>query len=298
MKALENLIALAKKKNRDQAVNVLAALKDLLGQGELLPSQRRLKAFSAQPPLLEALQHKTASAWKPGQPLPGQLEDVHLVFWAYEDWLKAKYFEIIRILEAWCNDEVSFVRARCLGYVYDLLTHKPEQEANLLRLLVNKLGDVDKKIASKASLLLLQLQSAHPLMKPIVISTIESDVIFRPRQNPHAQYYAIITLNQTVLSGKEELVAVKLLEIYFALFTTLLSARTEKDLPEPGKSSKIEEPQKAGGKVRRKGLTTRAKPKKVQASSGAEEEAREKMISAILTGVNRAFPYAGKDESM
>ena len=44
-----------------------------------------------------------------------------------------------------------------LGYVFDLLYHKPEQEQELLSQLVNKLGDPVKKVASKSVLFLLKL---------------------------------------------------------------------------------------------------------------------------------------------
>ncbi len=296
MKALERLLGLAKKRSRGQAVTALGALKDLLAQGALLPPQRRLKSFVTQPQLLQALHDAQTREWQPGQLLPGLLAEAHLVVWAFEDWLKSTYYQIIQLLEVWCNDEVEFARARALGYVYELLMHKPEQEANLLRLLVNKLGDTDKKIASKASFLLLQLQAAHPLMKPIIISTIETELVFRPRQSSHAIYYAVITLNQTVLSSREPHVAAKLLEIYFGLFTALLKDSRKDDASPQGKDSQTAVgPKNADPKGKDKG---KRKKDKKPLETQPEEDAREKIISAVLTGVNRAFPYAGNDETM
>ncbi|KAI9790269.1 MAG: hypothetical protein M1816_005294 [Peltula sp. TS41687] len=290
MKAFENLLTLAKKRNRGQAISALGALKDLLAQGEVLPATRKLRTFSNQPSLLEALQGPQAKNWKAGQALPGSLKDVHLVFWVFEDWLKSTYYEVIKLLEIWCNDEVEFARSRALGYTYELLTQKPEQEANLLRLVINKLGDLDRKIASKASFLLLQLQTEHPLMKPVIISNIESELLFRPRQSLHAKYCGVITLNQTVLSSKEEIVAVKLLEIYFALFVALFKE------PEEKKQAGHGEP-----KYAKKGRGKRgSKEKKKQADQAktAEEESMQKMISALLTGVNRAFPFTSSESTV
>ena len=297
MKALERLLGLAKKRSRGQAVSALGALKDLLAQGELLPSNRRLKPFASQPALLEALQDSQVRAWKPGQSLPGRLDKLHLLLWAFEDWLKSSYFQIIQLLEVWCNDEVEFARARALGYVHELLTQKPEQEVNLLRLLVNKLGDTDRKIASKASFLLLQLQSTHPLMRPVIISTMESELIFRPRQNPNAIYYAIITLNQTVLSAQEEHVAVKLLDVYFGLFGVLL--RPSRKEP-PYVQDATAGPKQRGNheKARKPRRDAATKVAHHETAIQVEDESREKIISAVLTGVNRAFPYSGSDETM
>ena len=177
MKAFENLLGLAKKKSRNQALMAVAALKDLLAQGLVLPGDRKLRAFGKQPCLLSALQGK-AMRWSNGEPLPIGLQRIHLVVWAFEDWLKRKYFELLQVLESWCGDEVEYARSRAVTYVWELLKDKPEQEENLLRLLVNKLGDTDRKIASRASYLLLQLEITHPAMKMVVTNSIESDCLF------------------------------------------------------------------------------------------------------------------------
>lgn len=276
MKALETLVGLAGKRSRAQAVEVLRALKDLFAQGSLLPSDRKLRAFAHQHTLAAAF-GKGGSNWSQELGLPGGLSEQHLILWAFEDWLKDLYFEVLKILESWCNDEIEFARSRAVSYVYELLKEKPEQESNLLRLLVNKLGDPNKKIASRTSYLILQLEAAHPLMKGTIISAIESELLFRPGQSQHAKYYAIITLNQTVLSGKEEQVAEKLLDIYFALFVSLLKPPDHlKSLPDRSKSRK---------------------PSRVSKHKGGlqEEELREKVISALLTGVNRAYPFTSSD---
>ncbi|GIC92024.1 RNA-binding ribosome biosynthesis protein MAK21 [Aspergillus udagawae] len=277
-KQLENLIGLGKKRSRAQAVEVLRSLKDMFAQGTLLPSDRRLKPFGNQPALMAAFQG-AGSRWSEGDPLPGGLQNSHLIMWAYEHFLKDQYFEVLKILEVWCNDEIEFSRSRAVSYVYELLKEKPEQEANLLRLLVNKLGDKARKIASRASYLLLQLEQAHPLMKPTIIKAVE-EVLFRPGQSQHAKYYAIITLNQTVLSLKEESVALKLLDIYFALFVALLKPVKDAKGKNQGKFSK--------GK-KGKGKDDPAK------SQAQEEEMRDKLVSAVLTGVNRAYPFTSSD---
>ena len=292
MKEMESLLALARKRSRDQAVNVLGALKDLFGPSNLLPSSRRLVEFDRQPGLSYFASSDSRKQWTLGSSLPSPITEMHLIHWAFEDWLKSIYFQVLKILESWCNDEVTFARIRAVEYISQLLRDKPEQEANLLRLLVNKLGDSDKKVASKTSFNILQVENTHPLMKPTIIGAVESDLLFRPGQSLHAQYYAAVTLNQTVLSAKEENVARTLLEIYFSLFLKLLAdpniAEQSKPVSESIKINKKGQIQGGGGPVGKKAL---AKQKKEQKSVAVEEDLREKLISAILTGVNRAVPY-------
>ena len=298
MKALESLVGLARKHSRAQAVEVLGALKDLFGPGNLLPSDRKLKAFASQPALI-AIFGPTEYQWTPNDPLPNQLSIVHLISWAYEDWLKKIFFDVLKILETWSNDEVVFARAKAVDYICQLLKEKPEQEANLLRLLVNKLGDSDKKISSKTSFNILQLETIHPLMKPIIISAIESNLLFRRGQSLHAKYYATITLNQTVLSGKEEEVARKLLDIYFSLFIMLFKSPDSSKVVATGANSTIinkkGEVQGGGGTAGKK--AQRRMTEKEKATS-VEDDLREKMLSAVFTGVNRAMPFTStNDES-
>ncbi|KAI9371395.1 CBF/Mak21 family-domain-containing protein [Aspergillus egyptiacus] len=281
-KSLENLISLGKKRSRAQAVDVLRSLKDMFSQGTLLPGDRRLRIFAHQPALIAAFQG-AGSKWSEGAPLPGGLQKSHLIVWAYEHFLKDQYFEMIKILEVWCNDEIEFSRSRAVSYVYELLKEKPEQEANLLRLLVNKLGDTSKKIASRASYLLLQLEQAHALMKPTIIKAVE-EVLFRPGQSQHAKYYSIITLNQTVLSVREEEVAVQLLDIYFALFVVLLK---------PTKAQKFNVGKKHGKGDKKRGKGDKNKGK--DNSEAQTEEMQDKLISAVLTGVNRAYPFTNSN---
>jgi len=281
-KTLETLLALSMKKSRSQAVAALAAIKDLLASGVVLPSDRKLKAFVKQAGL-------GSSA----------VTDLHLLVWAYEDWLKSFYFEVLKVLEGLCADQLEFARSLAVGYVWELLKEKPEQEANLLRILVNKLGDSDKKVSSKASFLLLQLQQTHPAMKPIIINAIESEVLFRPGNSTHAKYYAIITLNQTIISSRDLEVAKKLLDLYFAVFTGLLSKTRQSGNPTKTLASKKEMASTENGNVNGK-LSKKAKRRLEEAERQAQniEDLNAKLIAAVLTGVNRACPFSKIDDEL
>ena len=291
-KAFGSLLALGKKKSRNQALIALGALKDLLAQGSVLPANRKLRSFTKQPALLSALSEtKLIKNWKLGDRLPGRVQKIHLIYWAYEDWLKKTYLELLRALEVWCNDEIEFARSRALTFVWELLKERPEQEENLLRLLINKLGDKEKKISSRASYLLLQLQIHHPLMKGVIVSAIESDLLFRPGQSLHAKYYAVITLNQTVLSAKEKNVANKLIAIYFKLFAFLLAEPHRRDNTAPTlKRNSMNGPEHPRKK-------TKLKDKNKGDVQKCDNELNEKLMSQLLTGVNRAFRFAQTDDA-
>ncbi|CAF9923969.1 MAG: hypothetical protein GOMPHAMPRED_003504 [Gomphillus americanus] len=286
--ALDSLLALAKKRNRNQAVQVLRALKDLFGAGALLPSDRRLRYFVNQPGL-SRLSPKLFDHWYRTQKLPEPLLKEHVLLWAYEDWLKSIYFEIIKILEIWSNDEITYARLRSVDYIFDLLKEKPEQETNLLHLLINKLGDPDKQVASRVSSHLVQLQIPHPFMKSVIISAIEADILFKPGATWHGKYYAIITLNQTVLNSGQQDVVKRLLDIYFSLFLSLLSDRQggeTTNLVDKKSKSTAKKPT-AATKVNTK---TRGKP------IASDVELKEKITSGVLTGINRAFPYTSSND--
>jgi len=157
-----------------------------------------------------------------------------------------------------------FVRLKALTYIYELLKAKPEGEQNLLTLLVNKLGDQEKKIASKASHLLSLLLQEHPAMKLIVIKETER-LIFRVNASEKAKYYAIDFINQIVLSNspKDKSCANYLINIYFSVFEGLVSNSSHQEL-----------------------------------DAELKDGVNVKIMAGLLTGVNRAFPYTDTDQKI
>ncbi|KAJ6259515.1 Ribosome biogenesis protein NOC1 [Drechslerella dactyloides] len=278
-KTLESLLNLAKKKSRNQTIASLTAIKDLFANGTVLPSDRKLLPFGKQP-LAQLLAYEKANG-------ASQIFKAYLLLWSFEDWLKDFYFEVLKTLEIVANDEgVTWVRQKAVEMVFELLKQKPEGEVNLMRLLVNKLGDPDRKVASKTSHLLLQLMVAHPAMKSTIISSIESDALLKSSKNAHAKYYSIITLNQTILTRADDHVANQLLNIYFALFADILG-QTKAPPPKQVKP--------ADGKLSKKAKKRLDQDKK---DAALDEEHNSKLISGVLTGVNRAFPFASIDDDV
>ncbi|KAJ1744873.1 hypothetical protein LPJ58_006464, partial [Coemansia sp. RSA 1591] len=152
MKALGQLMQMVQKKNRREALLAVSSVKDLMASS-LLPSTRKLRHFADQP------LHATGAT------------NAHFIVWAFEDRLKRNYFDLIQVMETLSYDPLVHTRQNMVTYFEDLLEQKPEQEQNLLRLLVNKLGDKERQLAAKASYLVLKLLNIHPNMKHVVVRT-------------------------------------------------------------------------------------------------------------------------------
>ncbi|XP_076990111.1 CCAAT/enhancer-binding protein zeta [Tamandua tetradactyla] len=232
---VETLVSLVKKKgSKQQCLVALDTFKELLIT-DLLPDSRKLRIFSQHPfTKLEQLSSGNKDS-----------RDRRLILWYFEHQLKHLVAEFVQVLETLSHDSLAATKIRALTVAHELLCNKPEEEKALLVQVVNKLGDPQNRIATKASHLLETLLCKHPNMKGVVCSEVER-LLFRSNISPKAQYYAICLLNQMVLSNEESDLASKLITLYFCFFRTCIK---KKDI-------------------------------------------ESKMLSALLTGVNRAYPYA------
>lgn len=348
---LTQLLNLTKKKSRDEAVRAIRAVVDWLkggsgGAGTAGLPDRKLRWFAEQPGLRN-IAYARQQSQKAGQKQGGKHQegDEHLLLWAFEDWLKKWYFELLKNIETLSHDPLPFVRTQMTGFLAALLSSKPEQEQNLLRLLVDKLGDSEKTVSSRTSYHLLQILGQHPMMKNIVVKEVAA-LVLRPtgqaapiasatgagkkikfgengsgtsaskpsatagiRSGDHSRYYGIITLNQIMLSRTKEdaLVANKLIEVYFDIFNDLLGSHDSSLDDQAGanavgelKDRKQRRDEKSGKRKRsaveeaRLKAMPRKERRKIEKSQQALE-AESKMMAAVLTGVNRAFPYSEMD---
>ncbi|OJT07307.1 Ribosome biogenesis protein MAK21 [Trametes pubescens] len=273
------------------------------------------------------------------------VDDAHLLIWHFEDWLKKFFFSILQILETFSLDPLTYVRTQTLAFLATFLRAQPEQEQNLLRLLVNKLGDTEKSVCSRVSYHLLQILQAHPAMKGVIVREVRA-LIFRlpsstaaqaapanpagthirfsdadassskpkskgkkdaaakadpqSRWNSHAWYYASVTLNQVVLtpSTVDRAVARMLVDSYFEMFEEILGSKGDEDEAEPeGEVVDAKEDKSGRGKGKDRGPPREKKKPKVKETKGAAgfaevEDTSSRLIGAILTGVNRALPFA------
>ncbi|CAL9731867.1 ribosome biogenesis protein Mak21p [Monosporozyma unispora] len=274
IKSLDMLLTFCNKKSRNSQLQSLNALKDLFLNG-LLPD-RKLRYFKNQPGLSMMLNKKT------------------LAIFYFEDYLKKLFFKILEILEKLSHDPIIHVRISTLTHVFDLLINKPEQEFNLLRLGVNKLGDIDSKVSSKSSYLLLKLQQSHPNMKSIIIDSIV-DVALRSGADYHTTYYAVITLNQTILKRSEDDIANKLVKTYFTLFEKFLIS-TDKDNKNDSTANVKSNAKSYENKRKKNFKKGKNGGKSVKNEEKTDEEKinekNSKLFSSLLTGINRAFPFA------
>ncbi|KAL5529557.1 hypothetical protein ACEPAG_5542 [Sanghuangporus baumii] len=321
-RALETLRTMANKKGREESLKALRAICDWwVGGGA---PDRKLKYFVDQP------------LNQPG------VTDKYLLLWYFEDWLKKYFYTILQTLETLSLDPLPYIRLQAMALIFTLLRDKPEQEQNLLRLLVNKLGDSERSVASRASYHLLQLLQTHPSMKAVVVREITSLVLKPTRgstaaatsstktasgathlkfttgsassapkakgklqdkndkkdlQQEHSRYYAAITLNQIMLSTTEadRDVARQLINLYFELFKEILgNPGWPVDGSEKGDGTEsVVDHSRYAKEMRKKQGERKGKGKEQGDREGfAEvEDSNSRLVSAILTGVNRALPF-------
>eukprot|EP00960_Hanusia_phi_P055363 762949-Hanusia_phi.AAC.9 len=127
LQVLDVLLKMASKRGKREHAMALETLKDLF-ETDLLPD-RKLRFFHEQPIDEQAARNPTL-----------------LVMWYFEDVVKHKFAEFITHLETATHDSLTHVRTKVCRMSYDLLRSKAEQEQANLFLLVNKLGDPDKKV--------------------------------------------------------------------------------------------------------------------------------------------------------
>jgi len=122
-------------------------------------------------------------------------------------------------------------------------------------------------------------------------------------RSSHAQYYAAITFNQIVLtpSSTDREVALRLIDIYFELFQVILGSDGSHIGDVVGNEGgehlleldgQVQKDKK--GRVVVKGKRKGGKGKETIGAAGfiEVEDSDSRLISAILTGVNRALPFA------
>ncbi|KAF5470970.1 hypothetical protein F2P56_011451 [Juglans regia] len=275
LRSLDALLGMvASKVGKRHALTGFEALKELF-IASLLPD-RKLKSLLQRP--VDSLPET-----KDGYSL--------LLFWYWEECLKQRYEQFICALEEASRDMLPALKHKALKTMYALLKSKPEQERRLLSALVNKLGDPENKGASNADFHLANLLSDHPNMKVVVIDEVDS-FLFRPHLGLRAKYHAVNFLSQVRLSRKGDgpIVAKCLIDVYFALFKVLITEAGT------GADQKIDKSGKALDK-KAQGYHKDSKGSRVKSSSETHVELDSRLLSALLTGVNRAFPYVLSNEA-
>lgn len=102
-----------------------------------------------------------------------------------------------------------------------LLGYAPEKEQMLLSMLVNKLGDPSKLIASKALHHLTEVSLKHPAMCGVIANETEK-FLFRNNITEHAQHFALCFLSQLAPHGNID-VCTKLVNICLSFFKVVVN---------------------------------------------------------------------------
>ena len=225
---VEQLFTMTKHANSRESLFAIEGLREVF-YDQLLPSDRKLRYFDQSLQLLAASPSKRA-----------------LVVWYFEDSIKKIYLQYLQVLEGQLKDPAAFHRCKILSIVWELFVAKPEQEQSNLALILNKLGDKDNKVSSKATYLLLLTSQKHSNMLPVLVRETRM-VIGNPTASLRSIYYGLIFLNQIMLTPDSVAVSNLLIETYFEVFQRLLTMK--------------------------------------------QSQETSKSISAILTGINRAFPF-------
>jgi len=315
LRAVDQLLVMANKRvgTRSVVANTMDAMKELF-VNVLLPPSRKLLFFEQQP-----IQHLFSSSGTDDgdnnntNNMSRKDRDKVLLFWLVEDGIKKRYASFVEAVEAASKDNLAFIKEKAVRIIAELLTDRPEAEQKLLCALINKLGDPDRKLASKAGYLITRLLTQHPNMKGVVVREVER-FIFRPGLTDRARYYCVVYLNQMVLTHTENgaKLARKLVDIYFSMFALILggklgTAATMKTQAEEAAAAAAsigdKKNNKKGGGFGKKGKKGRhhhkgGKPRKQSSSTVATTavelhtgEMDGRMLSALITGVRRAFPY-------
>jgi CBF/Mak21 family len=223
----------------------------------LLPDNRKLMFFSERP---FHMYQRT------------KLTKEHLIFWFFEDLLKRKYNFFVEILSMQVSsDNVSHFKISSLRIISDLLVYGPE----------NELGDPESKVASKTQFLLLRIAEKHSAMKPVLVREVRQ-FLYRPNVSTNGTYYAMLFLSQLPLQVGQSSLAHELVITYFSIFESMSK-------------------QQQGGENRKpteKGKKAKAKHANKEDMPHFEVESiNPRILSALLTGINRAYPYAHGDDT-
>ncbi|KAM3226883.1 hypothetical protein ACQJBY_059073 [Aegilops geniculata] len=221
-----------------------------------------------------------------------------LLFWHWEDCLKQRYEKFVIALEDALKDMLPSLKDKAMKTVSALLKSKSEQERRLLTALVNKLGDPERRAASSAAYLLTGLLSTHPNMKMVVIDEVDS-FLFRPHVGLRAKYQAVNFLSHIFLTSKGDgpKIAKRLVDVYIAVFKVLMSCPRDSKGEKQGKHGKKKvENGKTKGREDKVNDSNLHGNHEMDPPAGTDLEMDSRLLSALLSGVNRALPYVASSE--
>jgi ribosome biogenesis protein MAK21 len=205
LETLDSLLSTAKA-GKHTAKMAIDSLKEVFSSRSGLPGDRRLVTLESRPPLPQSSSCQ--------------------VLWLFEEKLKQRYASFVNVVQGYLKHSASELRRFAAETCAHLLKSKPEQEAELLALLVNKLGDPDPSVSARASQLLSEVLKAHRAMTGVVVEEIQGFTAKAPKGSvgAKARLAAVACLSQVYLSAELEPVATSLVKMYLALFVASVDA--------------------------------------------------------------------------
>ncbi len=202
LQTIDSLVNMALKKEQRVSQMALEALKDLF-ISQLLPD-RRLKSFKKNSLGHPKLSMRTA-----------------ILLW-FESQLISRVEKVVQALDFGLSSNVEYYKKICMELAVDMIKHKPEQEARILTLVVNKLGDPKGKVCTKCVTLLLDLIKQHPNMRVVIIKEVRQ-LIYHPQVAARTLYNGIIFLAQIPVNHKSHDVCEQLVDTYLGLFENIIT---------------------------------------------------------------------------
>lgn len=308
---LKKLIQMAQKNNRAEAGAAIDALVELTakeGNG-VLPDDRKLSTWTfLQDACKQLVLNGESSSGKGGlsSKLKGavldtvltvdeatvarKIQNSILLTRYFEDSLKIIYGGLISCVRSGAFDQVSFHKTKCVQHFQTLLVSKPEQEHVLLENLVNKFGDSESKVSSLVAKLCVQVVAKQPLFKSIVAREIER-FVRKPNQTQKGRYMATLFLTEMTLKRHHDMnLALQIVNFYTHVLDMVLGSMSSDDKTKKDKDD--DKPKLTGNKKEDK--KRRGKFHKKQ----EVEEADNRLVRAVITGVKRAIPYLSPEVDM
>lgn len=241
------------------------ALEDLF-LNTLIPTDRKLQTLEQRTlPFIDAKKFSKKT-------VANTLSPKILLLWRFEEMVKEKFDSFVRIyLTQTLQEGLEVTKIAALRTAASLLRSVPEGESQILGLVVNKLGDPQRKTAAAAGHELRAVLKAHPNMQVVIAREVQQ-LAHRPHLSPRALYNCVAFLNQLQLDRLEETPAegasvgaesgslpAALITTYFKLFEVAMRASGDR-------------------------------------GTNNEVSAKSRLLQALLIGVNRAHPYLPKSD--
>lgn len=272
---IRNLVSSAEKKGRREAELSSQHLQDLFIQ-VLMPKTRLLVSLAKRP--------------VGGQ--QGTDNTKRLLLWYFEDQIKILYATFVQSLEVGMRDVMAHHKDACLKIAFRLLSEIPEKEKDILGIVISKSGDLSKQIASRVPFMLGLLLQKHSNMRAVLVSEVER-YMYRPSMTDSARYYLLIFLTQVSLRKDDFSLAKTLVQIYFGFLQKVLE-RKSADVDEEEKEK--EQQKKKRKKLKKKKGQEKDKSGKVLHLKNKANKVNGKIITLLLTGISRAFPFLSKED--